>query len=99
MSDEGPTINATTDSPDDRTAVAMAQRHAKSCDGSLTISVAETAGGHAAEEIGQRELLAILRDAGVDADDTVQRQVVLGDDALGGIIGIANDYDLELQLR
>jgi uncharacterized hydrophobic protein (TIGR00271 family) len=85
---------ATTDSPDDRTAVAVAHRYAKYCDGSLAVSVAETVGGQAAEEIGQRELDPILRDAGVDADDTIQRQVVLGDDALDGIIGIANDYDL-----
>jgi uncharacterized hydrophobic protein (TIGR00271 family) len=64
-----------TDSPHDAAALFLARGLADACDARVTLARAETGSSSEDLEIGRRELKQLMRDAGVDDDNWLDRSV------------------------
>ncbi|PHR88676.1 MAG: hypothetical protein COA78_36260, partial [Blastopirellula sp.] len=89
-------VVATTDSPHDRTAVALAGRMTTFCQSELYLTISEEDTGEEAAEVGERELHQLLHDARVPQNDHIHTTVFLTEDPFQEIVDQVNETDLIL---
>ncbi|MCG8583597.1 MAG: TIGR00341 family protein [Pirellulales bacterium] len=83
-----------TNSAHDRTAAKLTAQMAKVRAANVTVSTIEEPGGKESIEVGRRETRDLLRDAGVDPDESYASWVFFADDAFREIVESADEHDL-----